>query len=93
MAAPIPPLLRPERIPKGPQVRYWRETDWGPPPQLPGVMTMEEAHSALARWMMKPWKCEKCGATGEGDAVNWFIDEEVEHCLTGCNGSLRAERS
>lgn len=40
-----------------------------------------------------PWKCDRCDATGMGDDSDGFAHEEVEHCLTGCNGSLRAERS
>lgn len=88
MAAPIPPLLRPERIPKGPQVRYWRETDWGPPPQLPARSSMSYLFTNP-----HPWKCDRCDATGMGDDSDGFAHEEVEHCLTGCNGSLRAERS
>lgn len=37
------------------------------------------------------WQCDHCGATGMADvrAGGDFANEEVEHALMGCNGSLR----
>lgn len=37
-----------------------------------------------------PWECDRCGDTGFGYAADGFSEEETEHCLTGCMGSLRA---
>jgi hypothetical protein len=69
-----PPRIRPERIPRGPRIGL-PAVDWGPPPPLPEVTR---------------WACDKCGATGTGCADDGFAHEEADHCLTGCNGSLRA---
>ena len=38
------------------------------------------------------WRCSDCGETGIGDSASLFSDAEADHCLTGCNGSLRFER-
>lgn len=40
----------------------------------------------------KNFKCTKCGYIGCGDYSNFFADEEVEHTLTGCTGSLVIDR-
>ena len=73
MAAPIPPLLRPERIPR-----------------LLLRQKVENGVRYTMHTIAKPWVCDACGAVGDGDASDGFAHEEAEHCLTGCNGSLRA---
>ena len=73
MAAPIPPLLRPERIPR-----------------LLLRQKVENGVRYTMHTIAKPWVCDACGAVGDGDASDGFAHEEAEHCLTGCNGSLRS---
>ena len=52
---------------------------------------MGEAVLGLRRMMgaLAPYECDVCHETGEGDPATEFSREEVEHCLRGCNGSLR----
>lgn len=97
MAAPIPPLLRPERVPRGPQVRYGYDGGAGPAspgrrPPVPRIIVREDERGREQLSLARPWRCDRCGATGTGCATDGFAHEEAEHCLTGCNGSLRASR-
>jgi hypothetical protein len=39
------------------------------------------------------YRCSACGATGTGDAGNFFAIEEADHAAAGCNGSLRFVRT
>jgi hypothetical protein len=41
--------------------------------------------------VLAEWACQSCHVTGLVDPANIAMDE-VEHCLTGCNGSLRVVR-
>jgi hypothetical protein len=38
------------------------------------------------------WRCSDCGATGVGNSAASFAEDETDHMLTGCNGTLRWER-
>jgi len=51
------------------------------------IRAISAAPTGPSHWTM--WKCDLCGKTGGGNLSSGFADEEVEHCLTGCIGSLR----
>ena len=77
MAAPIPSLMGYQPLPRPGRAL--------PPPRNPNIGTRPIPGGGL----LASWECDTCHATGRGRADDGFAHEEAEHCLTGCNGSLR----